>query len=155
MSLDVLDRQLIDMIQSDFPLAPEPFRVLGDRLGLSAQDVIERLARLQQAGHIRQIGPVFDLKKLGFTSSLCAAKVDPAHLDEAVAFINGFDEVTHNYLRGHAYNVWFTLIAPTSERIAAILDKIRSVPGVADVVSLPAERTFKIKVHFATAGDAS
>ncbi len=154
MILDDLDRRLLERIQSDFPLAPEPFRLLAEQLGTSADDVLQRVRRLQESGTIRQIGPIYDLKRLGFTSTLCAARVAPDCVEKAAEFINGFQEVTHNYLREHAFNVWFTLIVPTEDQIEVLLDCIRRVEGVEEAVSLPAERMFKIKVHFATAEDA-
>ena len=154
MTLDTLDRQLLEQIQADFPLEPEPFRVLAERIGTTEQDVLERVRRLQNAGTVRQIGPVFDLKRLNFTSSLCAARVEPDYVEQAAGFINAFSEVTHNYLRNHSFNIWFTVIAPTEDHIETILNRIRQVDGVEEVQSLPAERMFKINVHFATAGDA-
>ncbi len=154
MTLDAVDRRLLEQIQADFPLESEPFRVLAERIGTSEQDVLERVRRLQESGTIRQIGPVFDLKQLNFTSTLCAARVTPERVEQAVECINSFSEVTHNYLRNHVFNIWFTVIAPTEEHIDAILNRIRAVDGVEQVESLPAERMFKINVHFATAGDA-
>ncbi len=152
MTLDSLDRQLLERIQRAFPVEPRPFRALADQVGSTEADVLTRVQRLQDQGIIRQIGPVFDLKRLDHISTLCAAKVAPGEVEAVAAVINQFTEVTHNYLREHAYNLWFTVIAPSGERIEAILQTIRGATGVEDVVSLPAERTFKIDVRFDTTG---
>lgn len=151
--MDTLDKRIVDAIQSGFPLEAEPFRAVAEQLGAEEAEVMERIARMQAAGTIREIGPVFDLKKLGYTSTLCAARTRPDCVGAVSAFINGFDEVTHNYLRDDPLNIWFTLIAPDAERIEAILNAIRGEEGVDEVLSLPATKLFKIKVQFNTAGD--
>lgn len=147
--MDELDRQLLDIIQSAFPVKRRPFLALAERLGSKEDDVIARVRRLCDEGLIRGVGPVFDLHRLGYTSTLCAAQVAPEKLSDVAAFVNGYVEVTHNYRRDHVFNLWFTLIAPSSERIEEILSAIRTREGVAEVASLPAEKTYKIKVHFA------
>ena len=148
-----LDARLIERIQSNFPLESRPYKVLADDLGVTEQTVIDRVRALQDAGTIREIGPVFELGRIGFTSTLCAAEVTSDKLEAVAAFVSQYAEVTHNYARDHVFNLWFTVIAPSKERIDAILACIRNQDGVAAVYSMPATRTFKIKVHFRTAGD--
>lgn len=148
MTLDDLDRRLLDVIQSDFPIEQRPYVSLAERLGTSESEVLSRVQRLTDQGVIRRIGPVFNLRGLGGASTLCAAQISDAKVDDAAAEISKFEETTHNYLREHKYNVWFTLVAPSQERIDAILCKIEAIPGVESVISLPATRMFKINVHF-------
>lgn len=149
--MDAFDRQLLDILQQEFPVVRRPFLALAERLGSTEDEVLARVRRLCDEGLVRGIGPVFDLHRLGYTSTLCAARVAPDKLADAAAFVNGYVEVTHNYRRDHAFNLWFTLIAPSPERIEEILAEIRAQDGVAEVTSLPAEKTYKIKVHFSTA----
>jgi hypothetical protein len=85
---------------------------------------------------------------LGYTSTLVAARVPPAKLDLFVAVVNRYPGVTHNYLRRHRFNVWFTLIAESEERLNQILEEISLASGVAEILSLPAQEIFKIKVDF-------
>jgi len=150
MTLDDADRAVLDAVQRDFPVDSRPFAALAGQVQLTESEVLERVRRLTREGVIREIGPVFDLKRLGHTSTLCAAQAAPDSIENAARFINAFPEVTHNYLRDHAFNIWFTLIASSPERIDAILDLIRAAPGVLHVISLPAQRTFKIDVFFRT-----
>ena len=155
MSLDDLDKRILEVSQSGFPIEERPFQVLARKVGCSEEEVIERLRRMQASGAIREVGPVFDLRKLGYTSTLCAARVQEPFVEQVADAVNAYPEITHNYLRDDPLNMWFTVIAPSEERIDAILDRIRGEEGVDDVLSLPAERMFKINVHFSTARDSA
>ena len=136
-------------------MTPRPYAALAEQLGCTEDDVLERVARLKKDCVIRELGPVFDLKRLGYFSTLCSAKTAPEAVQRVADFISGYDEVTHNYLRNRAYNIWFTLIVRSEERIEEILDEIRAQEGVDDAESLPATKTYKIKVHFKTTEDKS
>jgi DNA-binding Lrp family transcriptional regulator len=100
-----------------------------------------------RAGIIRRIGANFTSRKLGYTSTLCAAHVPPELLERFVEVVNRYPGVTHNYLRQHRFNVWFTLIAESLTRLDQILAEISEASGV-EVLSLPAQEIFKIKVDF-------
>jgi siroheme decarboxylase len=146
--MDDTDRSIVNEIQSEFPIAGRPYLELAKRLGISEGEVLERVARLKEEGIIRRIGGNFNSKALGFTSTLCAARVPPEKMDSFVKAVNRFPGVTHNYQRNNAYNVWFTFIAPSMEMIEAALSAISEETGVTDICNLPAERMFKIKVDF-------
>jgi DNA-binding Lrp family transcriptional regulator len=96
---------------------------------------------------IRRIGANFTSRKLGYTSTLCAAKVAPDQIEQFAEVVNRYPGVTHNYLRRHRYNIWFTLIAESKARLEEILAEITRATG-APVLSLPAQEIFKIKVDF-------
>lgn len=146
--MDDTDRAIINEIQSEFPVYARPFDVLGERLNLSGEEVLRRVEVLKQEGIIRRIGGNFNSKRLHFASTLCAAKVPEEKLDEFVEVVNGYSGVTHNYLRKHEYNVWFTFIAPDMTDIDQALKSISETTGVEEICNLPAIRTFKIKVDF-------
>ena len=110
MQLDDYDRKILNIIQSDYPIASRPYAVVGDKVGLSEGEVLARVNALRDAGVIRRIGANFNSPQLGWHSTLCAAKVPEDKLDEFVAEVNRHDNVTHNYLRAHEFNVWFTYI---------------------------------------------
>ena len=152
-ALDSVDRQLLDIIQTDFPLSPRPYAELGQRLGLDEQEVLDRVRDLKARKIIRRLGANFQSAKLGFVSTLCAAKVSPDKMDAFVAEVNAKPGVTHNYLREHDYNIWFTLISPSREETQAILDGITEATGV-PILNLPATKLFKIRVDFRMDGDS-
>lgn len=145
--MDNLDRQILDTIQSRFPITKEPFRELAGSLEISESEVISRIKRLKKEGIIRRLGAIFDSKKLGYASTLVAMRVPEDRLEEVAKAINEFPGVTHNYARDHAYNLWFTLVARSAEEIERILEKIKRRTGVTDVLSLPAIKLFKIGVE--------
>ncbi len=144
--MDEINKQLITLIQSDFPITDRPYAAIGRQLGISEQEVISRIEEIMKSGEIRRLGASFDSRRLGYTSTLCALHVPREKLEKAVAAINSYHNVTHNYERNHYYNVWFTLIAPSRERIGEILMEIEKAAGVGPVLDLPATRLFKIQV---------
>ena len=146
--MDDTDRAILNEIQSDFPISSRPYQELGRRFRLSEDEVIVRVKRLKDQGIIRRIGGNFHSKNLDFVSTLCAAKVPKDKLDAFVQVVNGYPGVTHNYLRNHDYNVWFTFIAESMPFIDNALEKISEETGIAEIRNLPAVRTFKIKVDF-------
>jgi DNA-binding Lrp family transcriptional regulator len=121
---------------------------MGKRVGASEEEVLARVQAMHDAGVIRRIGANFTSRKLGYTSTLCAARVPPEKLEHFATVVNRYPGVTHNYLRKHRFNVWFTLIAESTERLAEILEEIRKASGVEEILSLPAQEIFKIKVDF-------
>jgi len=146
--LDDLDRAILNEIQSHFPIDSQPYAEMGRRVGASEAEVLARVMNMAEAGIIRRLGANFTSRKLGYTSTLVAARVAPESLDHFVAVVNRYPGVTHNYLRRHRYNVWFTLIAESEERLNCILEEISQNAEVEEILSLPAQEVFKIKVDF-------
>lgn len=151
MELDSLDRKLLDIIQTDFPLVPRPYAALAERLGITEEQAFARVRRLREGKIIRRLGANFQSAKLGFRSTLCAAKVPDHAMDAFVAEVNSHNGVTHNYVRAHAYNVWFTFIGPSWEAVCATLDSITRTTGI-PILNLPAHKLYKIRVDFALVG---
>ena len=146
LELDDTDRQLINLIQLDFPLDLHPFRTLGDQIGISEQTVIDHLKRLTDIGVIRRIGPILNTKGIGGASTLVAMRVPEDAIEGVVSWINGFDEVSHNYLRPGAYNIWFTVSARSKERLHEMVSEIKAFGY--PFLELPVTHLFKIGVKF-------
>jgi len=139
---------VLDSIQQGFPVAHDPYGQLASALGVSAEDIHTAVNELRANGIIRRIGGSFDARVLGFTTTLVAVSVASATIETVANIINTFPEVTHNYEREGVYNLWFTIIAENPERIAAICAQIRASAGVQALQTLPASRTFKLRVNF-------
>ncbi|ABO50675.1 transcriptional regulator, AsnC family [Desulforamulus reducens MI-1] len=148
MQLDHIDKHLLDVVQTDFPICTEPYRVIGEKIGISEQEVLARLECLMQQDVIRRLGGVFDSRKLGYKGTLCAIKVPSERIDEVAEVINNYIGITHNYLRDHEYNMWFTILAQSSEKVEQILTEIKAKTGINDVINLPSQRFFKVLVNF-------
>lgn len=146
--LNDLDRAILNRIQSDFPFTSRPYMSIADEVGISEDDILKRLARLKEKGIIRRIGGNFVPNRLGFVSTLCAAKVPEDMIESFAKIVNRYPGVTHNYLRDNKYNIWFTFIAPSMEVIEANLENISKETGISDIINLPATKVFKIKAHF-------
>ncbi|QTA92409.1 siroheme decarboxylase subunit alpha [Desulfonema magnum] len=146
--MDDIDRAVLNRIQSDFPITSRPYLSIANDIGLSETDVLNRVVRLKEAGIIRRIGGNFFPGKLGFVSTLCAAKVPEDKISLFAETVNHYPGVTHNYQRDNNFNIWFTFIAPSMEEIESNLEKISKETGITDILNLPATKLFKVKAHF-------
>jgi siroheme decarboxylase len=149
LELDNLDRNLLDLIQAEFPLVREPFSALGLSLGITGDEVVHRVDRLKAERIIRKIGPVFNPQKLGYQTTLVAAKVPAEQLEKAGLIISGHQMVSHCYQRNHDLNLWFTLSLPSDRDMEAEVIELGNRINSETIINLPAIKTFKIGVYFA------
>jgi len=150
--LSDLDRDLLNAVQWDFPLDAEPFRVLGERLGIPESEVRERILAVKASGVLRQLSAIFDTRALGYKSALIAAQIDPDRVDEAAAVISEHPGVSHNYKRNHAYNLWYTLATPPGEDFDAHVDALHRASGAIVTRTLPTLVLYKIGVKLDMTG---
>ncbi|MDX6667620.1 MAG: siroheme decarboxylase, partial [Solirubrobacteraceae bacterium] len=115
--LDEMDKRLLNLLQGSFPLEPRPFARVGEAAGISEDEVMSRTQRLLDERIIRQVTPIFDTRALGYGSMLVAAKVDPDNPHRAAQVINAHPGVSHNYLRNHEFNLWFTIAVESDSRL--------------------------------------
>ncbi|HUU41696.1 MAG TPA: AsnC family transcriptional regulator [Desulfatiglandales bacterium] len=146
--MDNIDKKLLNEIQSNFPIAKRPYNDLGNLLSCSEDEIVQRIKILKEKGVIRRIGGNFNSQSIGFTTTLCAARVPSDKLGRFVEVVNQYPGVTHNYLRDHYFNIWFTFVAPNMDDINKYIDEIIQFTGVREIFNLPAVRTFKILVDF-------
>lgn len=144
--LDALDRRLLDDFQSGIPLAPRPFALMAEQLGVAEAEVIARLQRLTEAGAVSRVGPVFRPRQVG-ASTLAAMAVPPERLAEVANLVNSFPEVNHNYEREHDFNLWFVLTAPDQASLERVLDEIGRRAGL-PALDLPMLAEYHIDLGF-------
>ena len=147
-ALDNIDRSILNRIQSNFPISPRPYLSIAEEIGLSEDEIIKRIISLKEKGIIRRIGGNFVPDKLGFVSTLCAAKVPKDKIESFAKTVNRYPGVTHNYQRDNNFTVWFTFIALSMDEINKHLATISEETGITDIINLPATNVFKIKAHF-------
>ena len=146
--IDETDRRILNRIQTRFPIAPRPYAVIAEDLGLTENEVMSRIKRLKEKDVIRRIGGNFVPEKVGFVSTLCAARVPETAIEHFAEVVNSYPGVTHNYQRDNTYNIWFTFIAPSMAEIEENLEKIKQQTGVSPILNMPATRVFKIRAKF-------
>jgi DNA-binding Lrp family transcriptional regulator len=146
--LDDIDKTILNRIQSDFPITSQPYLAVATELGLTEKDVLERISRLKKKGIIRRIGGNFVPDKLGYVSTLCAARVPEDKVERFAEVVNRYPGVTHNYRRDNSFNIWFTFIASSMHEIEQNLEEISEKTGISEILNLPATRVFKIRAQF-------
>ena len=146
--LDETDKKLLNLMQGSFELRPDPFAGVAEKAGIAEDEVMERVQYLLDKRIIREITPIFDTRALGYSSMLVAAKVDAANPHRAAQFINSHPGVTHNYLRNHDFNLWFTLAVEPDSTLGldGTLDVMAAKTGAESIRQLPTLKLFKIRM---------
>ncbi|HEY6762243.1 MAG TPA: Lrp/AsnC family transcriptional regulator [Baekduia sp.] len=153
--LDAFDKSLLNQMQGGFPIAPRPYAEVATALGVDEDVVLKRVAELVEQRIIRQVTPIFDTRALGYQSMLVAAKVDAEHPWRPAKIINAHPGVSHNYLRNHEFNMWFTVATePDSELgLEGTLEVLKRETGAESVRQLPTLKLFKIRMDLEMSGD--
>jgi DNA-binding Lrp family transcriptional regulator len=153
---DPIDIKLLELAQVAVPVTEHPFGDIGRQIGASEEDILERVRRLKSARVIRQISAIFDTRSLGYASSLVAAQVDSSRVDEAAAIVSRHPGVSHNYLRNHAFNLWYTIaVSPRSKLgLEKTVELLHRLSGARSTRLLPTLKLFKIGVKFDVAGES-
>lgn len=147
--LDLTDRQILNVIQTRFPLEEEPYKAVGVELGIDEAEVMERIGRMKRRNVVRQISAIFDTRRLGYKSALVAMSLDDTRLHKGALRINRHPGVSHNYAReGSYYNLWFTLAVPPEEDLAETVERMARETGALAYRIMPTIRFFKIGVNF-------
>jgi len=141
-------------MQGSFPIAPKPFAAVADAAGIPEDEVLTRVEHLIKERIIRQVTPIFDTRALGFSSMLVAAKVDPENPHRAAKVINSHPGVTHNYLRDHEFNMWFTIATTPDSKLGlqGTLDVLSAEAGAESIRQLPTLNLFKIRMDLEMQG---
>lgn len=147
--MDMSDRKLLNLIQSQFPLVERPFHAMGQELSIGEQEVIDRLIELKRQNVVRQISAIFDTRRLGYKTTLVAFAYAPDQLHSGALVINRHPGVSHNYAReGSYYNLWFTLAVPSDGDLEATIQWMVRETQALDHRVMPTIRFFKIGVNF-------
>jgi len=153
--LDDVDRRLLNAMQGSFPIQPRPYRHVAGLAEITEDEAMARVRRLLDKRIVRQVTPIFDTRALGYSSMLVAAKVDPEHPHRAAGVINEHPGVSHNYLRNHEFNLWFTIATEPDSPLGlqGTLDVLARAAGAESVRQLPTLKLFKIRMDLEMEGD--
>jgi len=149
-----MENELLFEMQNAFPMTERPFKAVAEKLNTTEEEVLSLVQKLKNEKIIRQTSAIFDTKRLGYKSSLVAFKVDEDKIDQAAEIINAHPGVSHNYLRNHDYNIWFTMaVAPDSKLgLEKTIEILKERTGADDAIILPTLKMFKISVKMDTTG---
>ena len=147
-TMDLVDRKILNIIQTRFPLVEMPFAEIGDEVELPEEEVIERIGELKGKNVVRQISAIFDTRRLGYKTTLVAMRLPADELDAAAQIINVHPGVSHNYARNGHFNLWFTVAVPPYQDLAETVEDMASRTGAESYRLMPTIKFFKIGVNF-------
>jgi DNA-binding Lrp family transcriptional regulator len=152
--LDERDKRLLNLMQGSFPIAPRPYQHVAAQAEMSEEEAIARVKELIEHRIIRQVTPIFDTRALGYSSMLVAAKVDPENPWRAATVINEHPGVSHNYLRNHEFNIWFTIATEPDSPLGLdrTLQVLGEIAGAESIRQLPTLKLFKIRMDLEMEG---
>jgi len=145
-SLDDIDRKILNRMQQDLPLVTEPFAAVAAELDIDEPELLSRLSAMKERGEISRVGPMYRVDGFGGGLALMAMAVPPERFDEVVAKVNALPEVAHNYERDHVFNMWFVVAAETPVELTATVAAIESATGLR-VHAFPKEREYFLELR--------
>ncbi len=146
-ALDRSDRLLVNRLQRGFPLSSRPYSEVGQELGVTEREVIERLRRLLDEGGLTRLGAILNAPQLGGQRTLAAVAAPAERLEEVIAAINRHPEVTHNYERAHHYNLWFVISSEDPDAVERVIGEIERETGL-KVVNLPTLEEYRVDFYY-------
>lgn len=148
-NLDVIDRRIIDGLQGDFPICERPYQVAAERLGISEEELLQRLDRLLETRVLTRFGPMMQIERVGGSFVLAAIAVPEADYERVAGQVNALPQVAHNYRREHLLNMWFVLATETPAGIGEAIARIEADTGLT-VHAFPKEREYFVEMKLAT-----
>ena len=147
-NLDAIDRRIIDGLQGDFPICERPYQVAAERLGISEEELLQRLDRLLETRVLTRFGPMMQIERVGGSFVLAAIAVPEADYERVAAQVNALPQVAHNYRREHLLNMWFVLATETLAGIGEAIARIEADTGL-PVHAFPKEREYFVEMKLA------
>lgn len=147
MSLDQVDRKIINTLQGGFPVCDHSFQVAAKDIGITEADLIARIDKMLKERVLTRFGPLYHAERLGGGLTLAAMRIPEDEFERVADIVNGFPEVAHNYERDDAFNMWFVLATDTPERIQDVLNEIEQTSGY-PVYNMPKEHEFFVGLRF-------
>ena len=147
-NLDAIDRRIIDGLQGDFPICERPYQVAAERLGISEEELLQRLDRLLETRVLTRFGPMMQIERVGGSFVLAAIAVPEADYERVAGQVNALPQVAHNYRREHLLNMWFVLATETPAGIGEAIARIEADTGL-KVHAFPKEREYFVEMKLA------
>ena len=145
--MDAVDRAIVNQLQGGFPVCERPYAEAATTLGLTEDELLQRLDSLLENGTLTRFGPMYHAERLGGALTLAAMKIPAADFERVTGIVNGFSEVAHNYAREHEFNMWFVLATEAPERIEQVIGEIEKAAGYR-VYNMPKLEEFYVGLRF-------
>lgn len=145
--MDAVDRAIVNRLQGGFPVCERPYAEAATTLGLTEDELMQRLDALLENGTLTRFGPMYHAERLGGALTLAAMKVPVRDFERVTEIVNRFPEVAHNYAREHAFNMWFVLATEAPERIEQAIGEIEKATGYR-VYNMPKLEEFYVGLRF-------
>ena len=146
--VDELDKKIINFLQKDIPVAPRPYKVIADQLGVEEDEILKKIKTMVRNGVIRRFGATLYHQEAGFSANAMVAWIIPEDkIDETGRRMAGFREVTHCYhrrpQRDWKYNLYTMVHGDTREECYDIVKKMSEKTGMKNYSLLFSEKEFK------------
>ena len=145
--MDAVDRAIVNQLQGGFPVCERPYAEAAATLGLTEDQLMQRLDVLLENGTLTRFGPMYHAERLGGALTLAAMKLPMEDFERVTGIVNGFPEVAHNYAREHEFNMWFVLATEAPERIEQVIGEIEQAAGYR-VYNMPKLEEFYVGLRF-------
>lgn len=146
--MDDIDRAIVNALQGGFPLTPRPYADAAHGLGLSENELMERLQAMLNAGTLTRFGPLFQVERMGGRFLLAAMQIPASDFERVAGIVNAMPEVAHNYERDHALNMWFVVAAESDAAVDRAVTAIEVAIGY-PVYRFPKEREYFVEMLLA------
>ncbi|WP_026895319.1 Lrp/AsnC ligand binding domain-containing protein [Clostridiisalibacter paucivorans] len=146
--MNAMEKLILNEAQNGISFSETPFLDIANKLNITEDQVIDALNSLKEKGYIRRFGGVVNVNNIGIKSTLIGMKVPNKYIDDVANHISSYKEVTHNYSRTDEYNLWFTIMAKSQQRIQDIIDEITEKTGIKEIIDLPSVKKYRTKVYF-------
>ncbi len=143
--MDEIDKHIINALQGGFPICDAPYQQVAGQLGLTEQELIDRLQALLNNGTLTRFGPLYNAEQMGGALTLAAVKAPEQRFDEITEIVNSFPEVAHNYARNHELNMWFVIATETPEEIQQTIAAIEQQTGLT-VYNMPKKKEYFVNL---------
>ncbi|MCL4325680.1 MAG: AsnC family transcriptional regulator [Candidatus Thermoplasmatota archaeon] len=146
--MDDLDLKILKLLQDDVPITEKPFSELSQKLNISESELIRRIKLLKEDNYIFRIAPKVNFSKFTRISALVAIEAKEDGIEKLTELINSISEISHAYIRDNKYNLWITVSADNQDRFDHLIDELKKINGVTDIVIFPSKKIFKLNVKF-------
>ena len=142
------DKEIIKVLQEDFPLCEEPYKVMAEKVGITEEEFLRQVQKLLDEKKIRKMGAVLRHREAGFkANALCAWNVPPEEIDCVAKIMSNHSAVSHCYDRTTApnwnYNLYTMIHAQSREECEKIVSELSAATGIKNFQIMYSKKEWK------------